>query len=117
MKYLANENIPLGTIESPRIEGVDILSIKSFSPGAMDEEVIKISINEDRILVTFDKDFGELAFRRGIFNPKGIILLRIEPKSEAQITGELRGLLNEKIDFKGHFTIVAKGRIRVVPLP
>ncbi|MFB0561075.1 MAG: DUF5615 family PIN-like protein [Candidatus Lokiarchaeia archaeon] len=64
MKFIANENIPLKTIESLRNSGVNVLSIKNYGFGLKDEEVIKIAVKEHRILITLDKDFGELVFRK-----------------------------------------------------
>lgn len=115
MHYLANENLPLKTIKDLKEDGIDILSVKEILPGAGDEEVLSISIKENRILITFDKDFGEWVFRQKV-SPKGIILLRFLPKSVDYITSELRMLLKKDISFQGHFTVVDEKKIRVVPL-
>ncbi|MCY4551898.1 MAG: DUF5615 family PIN-like protein [Defluviicoccus sp.] len=73
MKLLANENIPLDSVRSLRSGGHDVVSISEQSPGISDEDVIRIARAENRIIVTFDRDYGELVFRRGWPPPAGIL--------------------------------------------
>jgi len=56
-KLLADENVPLETIEVLKREGVNVASVMELSPG--------LSNREGRVLVTFDKDFGERWSERG----------------------------------------------------
>ena len=68
MRLLANENIPLSAVEALRSCGHDVMWIREKAPGISDIEVMRLGHLEERILITFDKDFGELAFcsyRRG----------------------------------------------------
>jgi predicted nuclease of predicted toxin-antitoxin system len=85
MRFLANENIPYDAILALRDKGHDVLWIRVEAPGTNDADVLKRAINEERILVTFDKDFGELAFRFRLPAQCGIILLRIPERSPAYI--------------------------------
>ena len=62
MRLLANENIRLATVEALREAGEDVLSVTEDSPGATDEAVIRWARQEGRIVVTFDRDYGELVF-------------------------------------------------------
>jgi predicted nuclease of predicted toxin-antitoxin system len=62
-KFLADENVPVEVIEAARQNGLDITWIKEFSPGVDDDVVLALGHAEDCILITFDKDFGEMAFR------------------------------------------------------
>ncbi|MGQ9723602.1 MAG: DUF5615 family PIN-like protein [Candidatus Jordarchaeum sp.] len=64
MKLIANENLPLKTVESLKNRGFDILSIKNYGYGLEDAEAIKIVGREHRILITLDKDFVELFFKK-----------------------------------------------------
>lgn len=116
MKFIANENIPLKTIESLRKRGVDVLSIKNYGFGLKDEEVIKIAAKEHRILITLDKDFGELVFRKAK-KCKGIILLRIPPKSAEYLKEAVFKLLKRDIEFENSFVVVSLDKVRIVPLP
>ena len=64
MIFLANENIPLNSIKSIRESGYDISAIIEDNPGVTDEQVLKIALLENRIILTFDRDYGELIFKR-----------------------------------------------------
>lgn len=64
MRLLANENFPLDTVIALREAGHDVAWIREDSCGAQDEDILRRVQEENRIVVTFDKDFGELAFRR-----------------------------------------------------
>ena len=62
MRILANENFPLDAVVSLRAESHDVLWVHTESPGISDLEVLNQARRDDRVLVTFEKDFGELAF-------------------------------------------------------
>lgn len=116
MLFLANENIPLKTCKELKNEGLDILSVREIEPGATDEKVIQIAKEDDRILITFDKDFGKLVFMQKQMI-KGIILLRFPPVSPSIISENIKKLIALKnIKLEGHFTVVGVGKIRSIPL-
>ena len=75
-KLLANENFPLKSVKTLINEGYDIKSISLEFPGITDHEVIKIAQVEERIILTFDRDYGELVFKHGFCPPAGIIYFR-----------------------------------------
>jgi predicted nuclease of predicted toxin-antitoxin system len=62
MRLLADENIPLAAIDLLRKRGHDVLAVSEIAPSICDEDVLLMAKDEGRILLTFDKDFGELAF-------------------------------------------------------
>src|SRR2546428_7628826 len=90
MRILANENFPGEAIEALRSRGHDVAWVKTDAPGSSDEEVIARATREGRLLITFDKDFGALAFRSGLSAPSGIILFRISSSSPSRV-GRDRG--------------------------
>ncbi len=65
MRFLANENFPLAAVEALRNAGHDVASVTTDAPGSIDESILQRSVTERRVLLTFDKDFGELVFVRG----------------------------------------------------
>lgn len=85
MLFLANENFPLDAVEVLRQNGHDVAWIRVESPGISDPEVLSRAESENRILLTFDKDFGELAFRLKLPATTGIILFRIKAPSSAVV--------------------------------
>ncbi len=62
--FLANENIPLKSIKILREKGYDVKAIIEKFPGISDKEVLKIAKNENRIILTFDRDYGKLLFKK-----------------------------------------------------
>jgi len=62
VRVLADENVPKKAVEALRERGHDVLWVAEVAPGSKDEEVLALAIREGRILLTFDKDFGERAF-------------------------------------------------------
>jgi len=112
VRFLADENIPLDTLHQLRRVGFDISSVSELSPGVSDEEVLKIAFHDGRVLITFDKDFSEFAFRRGQKLP-GIVLLRFAPRSPENVTKILLAVLEQKdLIFEEHITIVEEARLR-----
>ena len=87
MRVLANENVPGEAVEALRSRGHDVAWVRTYAPGSTDREVIARAVSEGRILVTFDKDFGELAFREGLTAPCGVVLFRIPKASPSREIG------------------------------
>ena len=81
MKVLAGENFPRPAILALRREGWDVASIAEHSAGVDDEAVTSICAGQNRILPTFDKDFGEHVFVRDLSAGSGIVLFRFMPDS------------------------------------
>jgi predicted nuclease of predicted toxin-antitoxin system len=76
MTIVADENIEKPIIESLREHGFTVISIQELSPGVQDSVVLDSSKEDDRILLTSDKDFGELVYKRG-HTHNGIVLTRL----------------------------------------
>ena len=117
MRFLANENFPGEAVEALRTRGHDIAWVRADSPGSPDQEVLTRATKEGRRLITFDKDFGELAFRKRPPMPPGIILFRIVPRSSSHVTQVAVAVLESRDDWGGHFSVVEESRVRMTPLP
>lgn len=117
MRLLANENFPLDAVEALRANGHDIAWVREDARGSNDEQVLARAQQEDRILVTFDKDFGELAFHTKLPSTSGIILFRISPISSQHISQIAVQAIASRTDWAGHFSVVEDRRIRMTPLP
>lgn len=66
MDLLINENVPAAVLAALRGRGHDATWIRTTAPGSSDIEVLEIAQKENRNHLTFDKDFGELAFQLGL---------------------------------------------------
>lgn len=113
MKFLTDENIGFGVINPLRKLGYDIQSILEISPGLSDTEVLAYANSEERILLTADKDFGELVYSKKLVH-SGIILLRLENDSAKNKYNILRTLLKEhRKELEKSFTVVTEDKIRI----
>ena len=61
LRFLANENFPAAAVASLAAAGHDVVWVRIVAPGMPDPDVLAWAAREHRILLTFDKDFGELA--------------------------------------------------------
>jgi predicted nuclease of predicted toxin-antitoxin system len=117
MRALANENFPGEAVEALRSRGHDVAWVRTDSPGPSDEAVIRKAKAEARVLITFDKDFGELAFRSGLSSTSGVILFRISQDSPSHVARVAVAILESGVDWAGKFTLVQEGRVRMISLP
>jgi predicted nuclease of predicted toxin-antitoxin system len=117
MRILANENFPGPVVRALRELGHDVLWVKEIMCGASDVEVLSRAQAERRILTTFDRDFGELAFRFGLPAECGIIFFRLRGTSPETDNSRTIAALTSRTDWAGHFAVVQDDRIRLRPLP
>jgi predicted nuclease of predicted toxin-antitoxin system len=117
MRILANENVAGETVAALRQLGHDVAWIAADAAGASDRQVLQRAADEDRIIVTFDKDFGELAFRERLPVSTGVILLRVQAKDPTTLTQIVAAALESRDDWTGHFSVVENQRLRMTPLP
>jgi predicted nuclease of predicted toxin-antitoxin system len=113
MKFLADENFPQPALEALRKAGWNVFSIAESCPGISDDEVIAVWASQERVLLTFDKDFGELVFRRGLSAVSGVVLSRVTPESPDDAAGVALALAESQPDLAGTFCVVTRDRIRV----
>jgi len=116
MRFLADENFPWPALEALRNAGWEIFSVAEECPGISDEEVAALCSESQRILLTFDKDFGELIFRRGLSAGSGVVLFRLIPESPEEAADVALALVKSQPDLNGTFCVVTRGRIRVRPM-
>ncbi len=117
MRILANENFPGPIIRALREKGHDVASVKETMRGASDREVLARAQIEERLVVTFDKDFGELAFRSSLPAKSGVILFRLSGPSPEIDNARALAALDYALEWSGNFAVVTDDRIRVRPLP
>jgi predicted nuclease of predicted toxin-antitoxin system len=113
MKFLADENFPRPALEALRMAGWDVFSIAESCPGIADDEVIAVCAGQERVLLTFDKDFGELVFQRGLSAASGVVLFRITPETPEDAAALALALVESQPDLDGTFCVVTSDRIRV----
>jgi predicted nuclease of predicted toxin-antitoxin system len=95
-------------------KGFDVLSVFEAFPGIKDTEILTIAQSEDRIIITNDKDFGEMVFKSG-YSHHGIVLLRLnDERSENKITVLEKLLTHHSEDLIGNFIVLTENTIRII---
>lgn len=117
-RFLANENVPGEAIRSLRAAGWDVTAIAEESPSLSDAEVLALARAEGRVVITFDRDYGELLYARRYVPPPGIVYLRAIPLYPGEAAEWLLGMSRQDVPLEGFFTIFSSwNHIRQRPLP
>jgi len=117
MRFLANENVPGPVARSLRELGHDVLWAKEDLRGQPDHVLLFRAQTDQRITVTCDTDFGELAFHAGLPATCGVVLLRIPWTDPITDNAFAVSTLTSRDDWTGVFAVVERDRIHVRPLP
>jgi len=116
VRFLADECCDTGLTGFLRKKGYDVSYISEQETGAGDDAVLQKAYTESRILITEDKDFGELVFRLRKLST-GVILIRIPVKQRHLKFLRLEKLTDEYSDrLSGHFVVVDTDKFRFRPL-
>jgi len=118
MKFLANENVPVASVALLRRRGMDVTYVAEDFPSEADTTIMQTAHEQGRIIITFDRDYGELIFKRLQPVPAGILFLRFDPAYPTE-PGEIIISLVESgnIPLPGRFTVVERDRLRQRLLP
>ncbi len=115
-KFLADESVDFRIIKSLRNDGFEIAAIVELESGINDDNVLKMAVELEAILLTEDKDFGELTFRLQKPN-KGIILIRMSGEAIENKIKKLKEVLEKHLDELGNkFTVITSRKIRIKDL-
>jgi predicted nuclease of predicted toxin-antitoxin system len=117
LRLLANENIPRVAVDALREQGHDVAWVAETAKGADDPPIALQAQRERRIILTFDKDFGDLIIRRRVARPSGVILCRFRAQSPDVVVQVLSHVLQRPLPWEDHFAVVEEADIRMVPLP
>jgi predicted nuclease of predicted toxin-antitoxin system len=117
MRLLADENFPGPAVRALRSLGHDVAYAKETMRGAPDRAVLRSAQAEGRVLLTCDKDFGELAFAARLPAQCGVILFRLGGSSPSQDNERMVRVLTGRDDWAGNFAVVTDTRVRLRPIP
>jgi predicted nuclease of predicted toxin-antitoxin system len=116
MRLLADENLPGRLVSALRAGGHDVTWVRTEAPGIGDVAVLAMAMAERRILVTFDKDFGELTTRASVPAACGVILLRLPLTRLAEQVPRVAAMIVSRNDWAGHIAVIEPGQVRLRPL-
>jgi predicted nuclease of predicted toxin-antitoxin system len=113
MRFLADENVPIGVVEELISLSHDVEWMVRLTPGASDGEVLRHAAVHGRILLTFDKDYGDLAHKSEAPNmTAGVVLIRTGMPKTRDACRNIALLVVSRDDWAGHFSVIEPGRIR-----
>ena len=114
MRFLVDENFPYPAVDQLRRRGHDAVAVRDLMRAATDEEVLARARLENRVLVTADKDFGELIFARSDTAP-GVLLVRsrsAQPARKVDLAIRVVAGLGETL--VGSFVVAGEAGSRVM---
>lgn len=117
MNFLADESVDRAIVERLRQDGHTVEYVAELSPGISDDEMLGRSSAATAVLLTSDKDFGELVFRLGRAHT-GVMLLRLAGEPTAERVEIVSGVVRDHgAELPGAFAVVTKDAIRIRPGP
>ena len=117
MKFLIDECVGLSVANWLKEQGYDAVSVYDIGIGISDDEVLQKAFSGNRILITCDKDFGEMIFK-GKRQHSGVIFLRLENEKPSHKSLVLKNLLERyPQDLFGNFVVVSEGMVRIIKQP
>lgn len=117
MKFLADENCDFGVVRALRAAGHDVLAVAELTPRAKDSTVIRIARDDERVLLTEDKDFGQLVYAGG-HRASGVLLLRYPAPNRGQLAKDVVKFVKKQSEkITGSFVVMKPGQIRIRKTP
>jgi predicted nuclease of predicted toxin-antitoxin system len=114
---LADENVPAATVRVLRDAGIDVRSASEEMPGTADAVLLALARDEGRLLLTFDRDYGELIYRHRHPSPPALVYMRFVPTTPEEPAMVFQNLLRHgEIELDGRFTVVTRTQVRQRPL-
>ena len=113
MKIFADESVDGSIVYRLRNDGHEVEYIAEMAPGISDDEVLRRANDHESILLTGDKDFGELVFRQGRIS-LGVILIRlagVKPAVKASLVSAVIQARENEIDHA--FTVITQNNVRI----
>ena len=113
MILVADESVDRQIVERPRQDGHDTNYIAELAPSISDDDVLNQANSRSALLLTEDKDFGELVYRLGRVHA-GIALIRLAglpPGAKADIVAQV--LQDHAGELQAAFTVISPGAVRI----
>lgn len=116
-RFLLDENIPAELGALLRERGHDVIGVPAALRGADDAEVLNLAVREARILVTLDRDFGELVFLHQKPAPPAVVLIRMRATQIVVRVGIVSDAIERTATQPGVFVVIDGDEVRLRPLP
>ena len=113
MKVVADESVDKQVVDRLRSDGHDVLFVAELEPGIDDETVLQRSREANAVLLTADKDFGDLVFRHRLLH-SGVLLIRLaglEPDAKAELVATAMALHGDELSLG--FAVLSRRTLRL----
>ncbi|MBI4305133.1 MAG: DUF5615 family PIN-like protein [Chloroflexi bacterium] len=94
MRFLADESCDIRVAQALRRAGHDVVVIFETARGTPDPEVLEIALKDSRILLTEDRDFGQLVFAGGYRSVPAVLYFRCRQSDRASLPAAIVGLVS-----------------------
>jgi predicted nuclease of predicted toxin-antitoxin system len=108
---VADESVDSRIVEKLRTAGISVFSIAENQSSITDKQVLEIAVSKNALLITEDKDFGELVFRFQLEH-KGILLLRLIDKPK-NIEVAVQIIVEHYSDLLNNFSVLNENKLRI----
>ena len=113
LRFLADESCDYAVVRALTSLGHEVLSVAELSPRVDNETVIGLALREECVLLTEDKDFGQLVYANGLPSV-GVVLLRFPTGARSRICEIVADFVSRKgVELPGRFVVIQPGRIRM----
>jgi predicted nuclease of predicted toxin-antitoxin system len=117
VRFLADESCDFAIVRALRAAGHDVIAVAEVALGAADNVVLELARNEQRLLLTEDKDFGQLVYADGKA-AGGVIFIRYPASARSLLPQIVADLVSRESDrLSGAFVVVQPSRIRITRNP
>jgi len=117
VELVADESCTGPLIRALREAGHDVIAIAESATGASDEAVIARALSERRVLITEDRDFGELVYARGQ-SSAGVVFVKFPSRARrAKPAAGVEALAKLGARLRDGFTVIEPGRVRLARRP
>ena len=117
LRFLADESCDYTVVRALQSESYDVLSVSEYTTQSIDRDLIEQAYQEQRILITEDKDFGWLVFVSQV-ESAGVILIRFPGNARSQLAQDIISLVKERsAEISGAFVVMQPGYVRISRQP
>jgi len=117
MRFVADESCDFGIVRELRDAGHDVLAVAELAPGTEDSTVIERAIDERRVLLTEDKDFGRLVFASG-GTASPVVFIRYPAGTRGRLAADVCAFVRaNEAAIDRSFATLTPGRARISRLP
>jgi predicted nuclease of predicted toxin-antitoxin system len=113
LKFLIDVGVGASVVKWLREHGHDAVSVRDIDSRAKDQDILETAVRESRMVITMDKDFGELVYNSGLAH-SGVLILRLEDATGQEKVDVIKAIISEfSTSIENRFCVYQNGRLRI----